>query len=152
MVGVGAQDRVRRGEELGIFSLKKMRQRQCLITACSCLMGEGRKGGVRLLLEVPRGRMTGSGHKSEQEKIQLDVREQFSPRGSSNSGPGAQRACGISILGDIQTLAGGDSEKPILALMSSGVWAQAICPVLHGDGLGVKRSCCRHVSSAPSSG
>lgn len=68
IVGVGAQDRVRRGGELGIFNLEKMRQRQCLIAACSCLMGEGRKGGVRLLLEVPRGRMTGNGHKLEQEK------------------------------------------------------------------------------------
>lgn len=53
MVGVGAQDRVKRGGELGIFSLEKMRQRQHLIAACSCLVEEGRKGGVRLLLEVP---------------------------------------------------------------------------------------------------
>lgn len=68
MVGVGAQDKVKRGGELGIFSLEKMRQRQHLIAACSCLVGEGRKGGVRLLLEVPRGRMTGNGHKLEQEK------------------------------------------------------------------------------------
>lgn len=66
--GTGAQDRVRRGGQLGIFSLEKMRQRQCLIAACSCLMGEGRKGEVRLLLEAPRGRMIDYGCKLEQEE------------------------------------------------------------------------------------
>lgn len=60
--------RVKRGGELGIFSLEKMRPRHCLLAACSCLMGEGRKGSVRLLLEVPRGRVTGNGQKLEQEK------------------------------------------------------------------------------------
>lgn len=85
-------------------------------------------------------------------KIQFDFRKQFSPRGSSNAGPGAQRACGISILRDVQTLAGGDSEQPDPALMSPGAWSPAVRPVLHGVGLGVQRGCCRCVSSAPSSG
>lgn len=75
MAGVGAQDRMRRGGELGIFSMEKMRQRQCLIAACSCLMGEGKKGGVRLLLEVPRGWMTSNEHKLEQEKNPICYKE-----------------------------------------------------------------------------
>lgn len=50
-------------------SQEKRRQRGHLIAVCSWLMGEGRKGGARLLLEVHRDRMTGNGHKLEQEKI-----------------------------------------------------------------------------------
>lgn len=34
---------MRRGD-LGIFSLEKMKQKQCLTAAYSCLMGEGKKG------------------------------------------------------------------------------------------------------------
>lgn len=35
-------------------------------------------------------------------KNQLDIRKQFLPRESSNAGPGVQRVCGISILGEFK--------------------------------------------------
>lgn len=74
MIGVGAKGTVRRGGELGVFSLERMRQVRCLTAARSCLVGEGRKAAVRPLLEVPRDRMTGHRHswnKLELEKVPL---------------------------------------------------------------------------------
>lgn len=49
-----------------MFSLEKMKQKQCLTAAYSCLMGERKK--VETLLEVPRDRMTGKEHRLEPEK------------------------------------------------------------------------------------
>lgn len=59
------EHRTERGETEG---QEKRRQRGHLIAVCSWLMGES-KDGARLLLEVHRDRMTGSGHKLEQEKM-----------------------------------------------------------------------------------
>lgn len=137
----GAQDR---GGELSIFSLQRSRESQCLFAVCSYLVGKDRKAQFRLLMEVPRGPMASNGHKMAKKKIHLDIGKQFLHRGRLHDGPVAQRACSVSILGDTQALSGRDSEKPDLTLMSSGAWCQGICRVLHGDELGVKRSCCRH--------
>lgn len=69
--------------------------------------------------KVPRGPMASNEHKLARKKIHLDIKKQFLHRGRTHAGLVAQKACSVSILGDTQTLSGGDSQKPDLALMSS---------------------------------
>ncbi|PKU32536.1 hypothetical protein llap_17159 [Limosa lapponica baueri] len=102
-----------RMRDLGLFSLEKRRLRGDLINAEQYLKGGCQEDGVRLFPVVPRDRTRGNGHKLEHGKFHLEEKL-LSCEGGRALEQAAQRGCGVSFSGDIQTPPGFVPVQPAL--------------------------------------